>query len=133
MKNEVKMRHFRLVSKQWNRMFDEFMLEFYSRPASMFRDILLEHESGLYFSECYHCMYSLCIQKKEWFVLLSLHLVCKTFDLPTETAVKVSSLCNDICLYLNRIQKNNDFVFEFVYNRVVTFHQKLHTCSEVRI
>ena len=116
MKNE---RHLRLVSKEWNQMFDEYILAFYDRPLSIFREILLQHKYLLYFSECYYCMYSLCYQKQEWFILLILHLICKTFSFPVDTALKVSRLCNDICLYLNRIKNNKNFIFRFVYERVL--------------
>ena len=122
MTNDVKVRHLRLVSKEWNRRFDERVLEFYSCPVLIFREILLEHHDRLYFSECYNCMYSLCIQKKEWLILLLLHLICKTFSFSTDTALKVSRLCNDICLYLNRIQNKGNFVFRFVYKRVLPSH-----------
>lgn len=124
LKDEVKVRHFRLISKEWYRIFDDFMLEYYSRPASIFREILFEHHDRLYFSECYSCMYSLCIQRKEWFILLLLHLICKTFVFSSEAALKISRLCNDICLYLNdRVKKKRDFVFTFVYERVLACNE----------
>lgn len=130
-KTDVKVRHLRLVSKEWNRLFDECMLEFYSHPVSIFREIFGEHHDRLYFSECYHCMYSLCIQKKEWFILFVLHFICKTFSFPTETALRVSRLCNDICLYLNsRVKKKKDFVFRFVYERVLAHNQKKRKKSQ---
>lgn len=122
MKDDVKVRHLRLVSKEWNQVFDECMLEFYHRPVSIFREILFQHHHRLYFSECYHCMYLLSIEKKEWFILLMLHLICKPFSFLKDTALQVSRLCNDVCLYLNRIQNKSYFVFRFVYKRILADH-----------